>query len=194
MSLAQITEKIENDARAEAQRILERAAEQEAEIKRRAEADVRALEDASRARFEKERPEIFKRREIVAKLDINKMHLDAQRRLINDTFDRALEELKSLDRDKYTSFFKRLLKEALDTGDEEMELSKKERFIDREWLDKFNSENKTRIKISDRRQDFSGGFVLNNGRICINCSWEMLLMQAAREKLETEVVHRLFPA
>jgi V/A-type H+-transporting ATPase subunit E len=193
MSLAQITEKIENDARAEAQRILERAAEQEAEIKRRAEADVRALEDASRARFEKERPEIFKRREIVAKLDINKMHLDAQRRLINDTFDRALEELKSLDRDKYTSFFKRLLKEALDTGDEEMELSKKERFIDREWLDKFNSENKTRIKISDRRQDFSGGFVLNNGRICINCSWEML-MQAAREKLETEVVHRLFPA
>ena len=154
---------------------------------------MRALEDASRARFEKERPEIFKRREIVAKLDINKMHLDAQRRLINDTFDRALEELKSLDRDKYTSFFKRLLKEALDTGDEEMELSKKERFIDREWLDKFNSENKTRIKISDRRQDFSVGFVLNNGRICINCSWEML-MQAAREKLETEVVHRLFPA
>jgi V/A-type H+-transporting ATPase subunit E len=193
MSLAQITEKIENDARAEAQKILERAAEQEAEIKRSAEADVRALEDASRARFEKERPEIFKRREIVAKLDINKMHLDAQRRLINDTFDRALEELRSLDRDKYTSFFKRLLKEAVDTGDEEMELSKKERFIDKEWLDKFNSENKTRIKISDRRQDFSGGFVLNNGRVCINCSWEML-MRAAREKLETEVVHLLFPA
>jgi V/A-type H+-transporting ATPase subunit E len=154
---------------------------------------MRALDDTSRARFDKERPEIFKRREIVARLDINKIHLGAQRRLINDVFDDALKGLKSLDRDAYMSFFGRLLKEAAASGGEDMEISKGERFIDREWLDRFNSENRTSIKISDKRRDFSGGFVLNNGRVCINCSWEML-MQAAREKLETEVVHRLFPA
>jgi V/A-type H+-transporting ATPase subunit E len=193
MSLAQITEKIENDARAEAQKILERAAEQEAEVKRGAEAEIKALEDSSRARFEKERPEIFKRREIVARLDVNKLHLGAQRRLINDVFAGALEKLKSLGKDEYTAFFERLLKEAVDSGDEIIDISKGEKFINKEWIDKFNGANNTRIKISDKRQDFSGGFVLNKGRVCINCSWEMLT-QVAQEKLETEVVHRLFPA
>ncbi|MDR1482258.1 MAG: V-type ATP synthase subunit E [Synergistaceae bacterium] len=193
MSLAQITEKIEKDANAEAKKILYRAAEQKEEIKHGAETEALALESVSRTRFEKERPEIFKRREIVARLDINKIRLDAQRRLINDVFADALEVLKSLDRDRYTSFFGRLLKEAAASGGEDMEISKGERFINKEWLDKFNGENRTRIEISDKRRDFSGGFVLNNGRVCINCSWEML-MRAAREKLETEVVHRLFPA
>ncbi|MDR1884829.1 MAG: V-type ATP synthase subunit E [Synergistaceae bacterium] len=193
MSLAQITEKIESDARDEAQKILGRAAEQEALIKSGAEAEARALEEASRARFDRERPEIFKRREIVARLDVSKMHLESQRRLINDVFAEGLERLKSLGRDEYESFFERLLKEAVVSGDEVMDLSRDEKFINREWLDKFNSANNTRIKISEERQDFSGGFVLNDGRIGINCSWEMLI-QASQEKLETEVVHRLFPA
>jgi V/A-type H+-transporting ATPase subunit E len=191
MSLAQITQKIEDDASAEAKKILGRAAEQEAEIKRAAEAEVAALEDAVRARFDKERPEIFKRREIVARLDVNKLRLDSHRRLIQDVFDGTLVKLKALGRDQYIAFFERLLKKAVDTGEEVMELSKGEKFINKEWLDKFNEENKTRITISPNRQDFSGGFVLNNGRICINCSWEML-MRAAQEKLETEVVRRLF--
>ncbi|MDR3331572.1 MAG: V-type ATP synthase subunit E [Synergistaceae bacterium] len=192
MSLAQITQKIESDARAEAKKILERSAEQEAEVKRQTEAEVKKLEDSAKTRFDKERPEIFKRREIVARLDVGKLHLGSQRRLIQDVFNGGLERLKSLGKDQYTAFFGRLLKEAVNTGDEVIELSKDEKFINKEWLDKFNADNKARITISDERQDFSGGFVLNNGRISINCSWEMLI-RAAQEKMETEVVRRLFP-
>lgn len=192
MSLAQITEKIENDARAESQKILDRAHEQEAQVRREAEAEVKKLADAAQTRFNRERPEIFKRRDIVARLDVNKIELGAKRKLIQDVFDNGLERLQKLDRDEYLSFCGRLLKEAVESGDEVMQISEKEQVLDKGWLDKFNSENNTRISLSDQRiVDISGGFVLNKGRIAINCSLDML-MQAAQEKLETEVVKRLF--
>jgi V/A-type H+-transporting ATPase subunit E len=193
MSLAQITEKIESDARAEAGKMLERAREQEAEIRRSAEAEVKQLEDAAGSRFDKERPEIFRRRDIVARLDVHKIHLDAQRRLIRDVFGEALKRMKGLERGKYLEFCGRLLKEAVSSGDEVMEISESEKYIGPGWLDEFNKANGTKITLSEKRRDFSGGFVLNKGRICINCSWEML-MQAAQERLENEVVHRLFSA
>ena len=111
--------------------------------------------------------------------------------MIGDVFKDTLERLKVLPKDEYLSFCERLLKEASETGDEELQLSRDEKYIDKGWLDNFNAKNKTKIVLSEERQDFSGGFVLNRGRIGINCSWEML-MQAARERLETEVVKRLF--
>lgn len=192
MSLAQITEKIENDARTEAEKILARAREQETEIKRDTDAEVKKLQDAAKTRFDRERPEIHRRRDIVANLDVKKLFLGAQRKLIQDVYDEALEKLKKLDRDAYLVFCESLLSEASEGGDEVMEVSRDEKFIDADWLSRFNSANNTNIKLSDKRQNFSGGFLLNKGRICINCSWEMLV-QAAQEKLETEVVKRLFP-
>ncbi|MDR1916599.1 MAG: hypothetical protein LBQ58_08505 [Synergistaceae bacterium] len=191
MSLAQITEKIESDARVESAKILERAREQEIEIKRAAEAEVKKLEDAAKNRFDKERPEIFKRRDIVARLDVNKIHLDAQRRLIRDAFSEGLERLKGLEKGKYLEFCNRLLKEAVDSGDEVMEISRDEKYINPGWVDEFNKANGTKITLSEERGDFLGGFILNKDRIYINCSWEML-MQATQERIENEVVHRLF--
>lgn len=197
MSLAQMTEKIERDARAEAKKILDRAHEQEAQIKSEADAEVKKLDDAARERFDKERPEIFKRREIVAHLDINKLHLGAQRRLIRDVFDGALEKLRGLDRGKYLDFCHGLLKNAVKaanaSGEGTITLGKGEKFIDKGWLDAFNNENGTSLNLAEHGGDFSGGFIMNNGRIDINCSWEMLI-QAAQEQLETKVVSRLFPA
>ena len=96
MSLAQITEKIERDARSEAETILARSREQAAAIERETESEVKRLNESTKARFEKERPEIFKRREIVANLDVGKIHLDAERRLISEVFENGLKGLNSL--------------------------------------------------------------------------------------------------
>jgi V/A-type H+-transporting ATPase subunit E len=193
MSLAQITEKIERDARAEADRITSEARTQEKIINDETAAEVRKLEESAKARFEKERPEIFKRREIVARLDVNKIRLDAQRRLIGDVFAEGLAGLTKLGKDEYVAFFGRLLKEASAGGDEILELSKGEKYIDAAWLESFNAANGTKIKLSEKKGDYSGGFILGKGRIFINCSWEML-MRNAQERMENEVVRRLFPA
>jgi V/A-type H+-transporting ATPase subunit E len=193
MSLAQITEKIERDARDEAEKIISAAKEREREIRRDAERDIKHIEEAANARFERERPEIFKRREIVAKLDVDKLHLGVKRKLIQDVFDEGLERLKGLKKDEYLKFCESLLKEAVSSGDEVMEIAAGDGFIGPEWIETFNSGNAKKITISPDRQDFSGGFVLNNGRVSVHCSWEMW-MRVAQEKLEPEVVKRLFPA
>ena len=191
MSLAQIAAKIERDARDEAEKILERSREQAETIKRETEAEVSRLEGSAKERFEREQPEIFRRREIVANLDVKKIHLDAERRLISEVFESGLERMTALNKKEYTAFCERLLKKASETGDEELELGSKEKNLDVAWVDAFNKANGTRIKLSDRRGDFSGGFVLSNGRIAVNCTWEMLV-RAASEKMENEVVRRLF--
>ncbi|MDR3255430.1 MAG: hypothetical protein LBT31_07660 [Synergistaceae bacterium] len=193
MSLAQITEKIERDARGEADKVMTSAREREAEIKREAVDEVKKIEDASKARFDKERPEIFKRREIVARLDVDKLQLGVRRRLIQDVFDVALERLNKLGKDEYIVFCGSLLKEASEGGEEVLELSSNEKHLGSEWVEEFNAKNGASITLSPNRQDFSGGFILNKGRVSVNCSWEML-MRVTQEHLEAEVVKRLFPA
>lgn len=193
MSLAQITEKIEQDAKAEAEKILAYAREQETKINHDTRVEINKIEAAAKLRFDRERPEIFRRRDIVAKLDAGKLMLASERKLIQDVFDGVLKKLCELGRDDYLAFCGRLLKQAVETGDEVMEISADEPYIDKAWLDAFNGKNATRISLSDKRLNIAGGFLLNKERICINCSWEMLV-QAAQEKLETEVVKRLFPA
>ncbi|MDR3165925.1 MAG: V-type ATP synthase subunit E [Synergistaceae bacterium] len=193
MSLAQITEKIEREARDEAAKILSRAREQEAGMKQDTDAEVRRLSEAARERFEKERPEIFKRREIVAKLDVGKIRLGAQRKLISEVYAEGLRRLGSLDKKAYVTFCEKLLKKAIESGDETIELSRGEKYLDAAWIEAFNNKNGSKIRLSDKRGDFSGGFILNKGRIAVNCTWEMLI-QAASEHMENEVVRRLFSA
>ena len=193
MSLAQITEKIERDARDEADKILERSREQAEAIKRETEAEVRRLDESAKERFEREQPEILKRRQIVANLDVKKIHLDAERRLINEVYESGLERLSALGKKEYAALCERLLKSASETGDEELEVGSDEKNLNAAWLDAFNKANGTRIKLSDHKGNFSGGFILSNGRIAVNCTWEMLI-QAASENMENEVVRRLFSA
>lgn len=192
MSLAQITEKIEQDARAEAEKILAEASAQREKIKEEAVSEARELQSAAEERFARERPEIFRRRDIVAKLDVDKLFLASRRKLIQDVYDQVLEKLKALGKEEYLAFCGRLLREASEGGDEVAEISADEKYLTSEWFDDFNARNGTKVTLSDKRQNIAGGFLLNRGRVCINCSWDMLV-QAAKEKLETEVVKRLFP-
>ncbi|MDR2780759.1 MAG: V-type ATP synthase subunit E [Synergistaceae bacterium] len=191
MSLAQITDKIERDARDEASKILERARGQEAEIKTETEKEIKRIEASASERFDYERPEIFKRREIVARLDVNKIRLGAERKLISDVYAEGLLRLKNLGKGEYVSFCERLLKKSVESGDESVELSHSEKYLDAAWLEAFNKTNGFRLTLSERRGDFSGGFILSKGRIAVNCTWEMLI-QAASESMESEVVSRLF--
>ena len=191
MSLAQISAKIERDAREEAEKILEHSREQAEAIKSETNAEVRRLEESAKERFERERPEIFKRREIVANLDVKKIHLDAERRLISEVFEGGLQRMAALSKKEYVAFCERLLKKASVTGDEELEIGRGEKNLSAAWIDGFNKANGTSIKLSDRKGDFSGGFILSKDRIAVNCTWEMLI-RAASEKMENEVVSRLF--
>ena len=193
MSLAQITEKIRSDAQREADEILAKARVRAELIAQRAEEEIDSIKSGFIRRFEVERPEIFRRREIVANLDVKKMMLQSSRDLIQDVYDIALEKMKTMDRDDQIKLCEALLKKAIKTKDEELEVSANEKYLDQAWLDGFTRENGTNLVFSERKPDIAGGFILTRGRISTNCSWDMLI-RIAQEKQESDVVKRLFPS
>ena len=145
MSLAQITEKIRNDAQKEADEILAKAKAQAEALTSRAERECAEIQAGFDDRFGAERPEIMKRREIVANIDVSKMMLSAKREL------RAVRCVVGIEPRRINVFFS---------------VSDYDQFVFRGHaaVEKIRAE-----------AEISGGFILRRGRISVNCSWEMLL-------------------
>lgn len=193
MSLADIKNKIATDAKQESEFIIQKAQEQIDEIRTKSDAEILLLEESYHGRFKKEEPEILNRREIVAKLDVKKLELDAKQQLITMAFNEAVKALSNLSKDKYLGFIKVLLEESVETGKEIVFLSEKEKNFTKAWLDVYNEEHKTSLTISKEKVSISGGFILQNEDIDTNCSFDMLVSWN-REDLEADVVKRLFSA
>ena len=193
MSLAQITEKIINDAKTEADGIISKAKAQAGLITQRATEENDAIKSSFTSRFDVERPEIFRRREIVANLDVKKMMLKSSRDLISDVYAAALSKMAAMGKEECEALYCSLLTSAVSSKDEEVLVSANEKYLSKAWLDTFNAKKGTHLVLSDEKPDIAGGFILKRGRISINCSWDMLI-QMAQEKQESDVVKRLFPS
>jgi V/A-type H+-transporting ATPase subunit E len=191
MSLADIKAKINAEAQAQIQAIEAENDASVSAVNKQADSEAKALHDSYKERFAKEEPEILKRRQIVAGLDANKVDLGVKQRLIGEAFEGALRKLTELPHDAYLSFVHILMEKAVVTGDEVLLVGKDERYIDGAWLDSFNASHSTRVSFSGDRLPISGGFVLRNGKIDINCSWDMLVGDI-RPEIESDVVKRLF--
>lgn len=193
MSLADIKNKIQADANAEAEQIIENAKAQADEINKETDSRIQEIKDFYKERFNKEKPEILNRREIVAKLDVEKIELGVKQSLIQNAFDEALKSLTSLSKDKYLGFVEALLDQAVETGQEEILLGESEKKITKEWVNTYNEQKGKKLVLSKDKLPISGGFVLRNENISTNCSFEMLL-NWIREDLEADVVKRLLSA
>jgi V/A-type H+-transporting ATPase subunit E len=191
MSLADIKAKISAEAQSQIKSIEAENDARVSDVVKRADGEIKTLRETYRNRFSKEEPEIVKRREIVANLDAAKVDLGVKQRLIGEAFDGALRLLTDLPRDKYLSFVQTLLEKAVEAGDETLFVGKGERHIDGAWLDSYNAGHSTRLSFSGERLPIAGGFVLRNGKIDINCSWDMLVGDV-RPDIESDVVKRLF--
>lgn len=193
MSLADIKNKIQADANAEAEQIIENAKAQADEIQRETDSQIQDIKANYKERFNKEKPEILNRREIVAKLDVKKIELGVKQSLIQDAFDEAQKKLSSLSKDKYQDFVEALLEQAVETGQEELFLGESEKKITKAWVDSYNQKKGYQLVLSSEKLPIAGGFILKNEKISTNCSFEMLLSWI-REDLEADVVKRLFSA
>ncbi|WP_029166528.1 V-type ATP synthase subunit E [Aminiphilus circumscriptus] len=193
MALADIKKKIEGEAQREAEEILERAEEKKRQIALKTQEEIDSLERASAERLKKEEKEIFRRREIVADLDVKKIELGVRRSLIERTYDEALRALAAVPKAKYIAFMTSLLENAQPEEKDVLLLATEERHLDQAWLDGFNQKKGMSVTLGDRRVAASGGFVLQRGKVDINCTLEMLV-RSVQEEIEAEVVQRLFPS
>ena len=192
MALADITAKIEADAKQQAEEHRAKAQEQIRSLKTATEREIRELEASFDDRFQKERPEILRRRETVAKLDVRREKLNARRAAIARCFDEALRSLLSQDRDTIARLTEVLLLEAAETGDETVHVGPQEKVLDEAWLQDFNSRHGKRHSLCPERDvRIRGGFLLARDRVQTNCTWEMLL-RTFQEDREADVVKQLF--
>lgn len=189
--MSDIKAKIEADARAEAGEILAAAQAHVDAIKRETEEEIRRMADLQKARLEKENPEIMRRKEIVAKLDVNKDDLSARRELIDEAFETAKAKMAGMDGDRVKRFAEILLAQAVETKDESLLVCSEEKNLDASWLKAYNEKSGSNLKMSEDKAPIVGGFILRRGLVDVNCSWEMLI-RTAREELEAETVKRLF--
>lgn len=191
MSLAEIKTKIEADARAEAQAILDKARDQADRIRAEVDEQILKIEKTYGDRFAKEQPEILRRREIVAGLDVKKNELGVKQKAISNSFDGAVEQLKALPSEKAVAFIENLLGKAVQTGKETIFVGEDEKLITKKWVAEYNERKKTSLLLSGEPRDISGGFILADGDIETNCSWDMLV-RWIRDDIEADVVQRLF--
>jgi len=195
MEAGQVVEKILADARAEAQKIKKEAEEKES---------------AEQVRLNEQLDEYKKQTEIIAqkagedekshilaaaRMDIAKEFLAEKRKILDEVFEQAHQQLQNLPDDEYRALIKKLILDAVETGDEEVVIDTKEKRIDREFIKQINSElgsgKKSDLRLSDQKQDIGAGFILKRGKVKTNVSIGVLLDQA-RKELEIELAKELF--
>ncbi len=197
MGLDKILEKVHSDARAEAARIDAQAKEQVQAMMRAAEEKGRALaaEIAEKAGAQAE--EQAKRVITLAGLDARRRGLDAKQRLIKQAFDRAESRLAAIPDEEYCALIRKMLLRTVKTGDEEIIISNRDASrITPSFIAEVNaalaaSGRKGNLRLSPTTREMLGGFVLAEGRVESNNTFDVAL-RLHRDDLEPEVARVLF--
>ncbi len=191
----QVVKKILSDAQAEAEKIRieneQKLSRQQAGFERELDEYNAETQELSLKAKEDEKAHIL----ASARMDMTQERLRVKRSILDDVFSQAVERLANLGDDQYRELMGRLVSEAVESGDEEILTGKNEKRLDRDFVKKVNRQLgpgfKGNLRLSDDKADISGGFILRRGRVKINASVEVLVMEA-REALEIETAKELF--
>ncbi|MDF2591074.1 MAG: H+transporting two-sector ATPase subunit [Clostridia bacterium] len=192
-----IKEKILQDSEAKAEAIVSDAKKQAEEIIEKA--NVRAAQRAEeiQKKASSDAAEKLKISNSMLELEMRKDILSTKQKLIEDVFQNALDTLNKLDSKEYESIMYKLFVDAIESGDEEILLSNKDKTrLPADFIGNLNkvvvqAGKKGNLKLSDETRDIMGGFVLKAKGVEINYSFEALL-RMDRDEIEPEVAAILF--
>ena len=195
MEAQSVIDKILADAQAEAERITKEAEEKEsleqAKLTSQLQEYKRQTEILADRAGKDEKSHIL----AAARMEIAGELLAEKRKILDEVFELARRQLKSLPDDEYGKLITKLMLGAVETGDEEVILDKNENRIDQQFINMVNqqlcSSKKGNLRLSEEEQDIEGGFILRRGRIKTNVSFDVLL-DRARKELEIELAKELF--
>jgi len=195
MEAKEVVEKILADAGTEAEKIASEAKEKEnaeqAEFQQQLDEHNKQTKTLAKKASEDKKAHIL----AVARMDIAKEYLAQKRKILDEVFREAQQQLQNLSDEDYRKLCSKLMLEAAETGDEEIIVDNNETRIDQEFIKQINRQlgpgYKGNLRLADERQNLGGGFVLRRGKIKNNVSFEVLLAQA-RKELEIELAKELF--
>ncbi len=195
MEAQQVIEKILADAKAEAEKIKKQA--EEAQIEEQAKLDEQLKEYKEQTEILAKKAVEDERSHILAdaRMEISKQLLSEKRKILDEVFEQARRQLENLSDEPYLKLMTKLMRDAVETGDEEVIIDEKEKQIDQRFIDsikkQIGSDRKGELKLSGDRANLGKGFILKRGNVKNNVSVEVLLAQA-REELEIELAKELF--
>ena len=195
MEAKQVVDKILADAQAEAEKIKKQ---------------IKTNEAAEQAKLNEQLDEYKKQTDVLAKkagedeqshilaaarMDIAKQLLAEKRKILDEAFEQARQQLRDLPDEEYRALFTKMMLETVETGNEEVIVDKNDNRINQDLIDQVNqklsSKGKGNLKLSAQKQDIGAGFILKRGQIKTNVSLTVLLNQA-RKELEIDLAKELF--
>jgi V/A-type H+-transporting ATPase subunit E len=195
MEAEQVVEKILSDARAEAEKIKEKAQEKLADEQTKLDEQLTGYKKQTDALAQKAAEDEKSHLLAAARMQIAKEMLAEKRKMLDEVFQQARRQLQNLPDEQYRRFIAGLMLQAIETGDEEVIIDKNENRIDQELVNQVNRQlvgnNRGNLRLSERREELGGGFILKRGKIRTNVSFEVLLAQA-RKEIEIELAKELF--
>ncbi len=192
MSIENITQKILDEANVNAETAIKSAETRSSEIISEAKLQAQAIMNTVAEKAEKDAESSKNRKVSAAELQKRKMMLSAKQESIKKGFDVALDKLKEMPEDKYISFMtEEIIKIPNCEGTIILNRQDKEKIGDKLVKAVNDRLKEEKITLSNDTVQSSGGFVLKNGKIEINSTFETLL-NAIRDELTYEVANVLF--
>lgn len=190
------------------EKILEEAKHKEKEIADYAESEKEKILSSKIKEAEDERKLILLKAEEEAKtkkeriissttLKVRNEKLEIKQKLISEVFDKALEELCSMNSSKLKNFIKHTILDLDIEGDETIILNEDGKSkIDDKFVEDLNfiflaRNKKGELKVREENGNFKGGFIVEKNGVEINSTFESL-MDSMKDELEYEVSKALF--
>lgn len=187
MAVKDITKRILDDAKKEANQIIKDAQNKASKILAETESAAANI-NKSLIREAHAALELKESKEVVnARLASRNKILQAKQELIKEVYDQALKSLSGLNHEEYKNLLKSTIKK-INGG--ELIFSKKDQQIAKEIIDSLNGQKEI-FSISNETREIDGGFILREGKIETNYSFKTIL-ESHRRDLERQLIEVLF--
>jgi V/A-type H+/Na+-transporting ATPase subunit E len=195
MEAKEVIDKILSEAQSEADEIMDEGRKKADEYKKATQEQLDDFDNQSEQLAAKAAEDKKQRILAAMRMKNRKDVLSSKQDVLAKVFDNAREKLLGMDRQSFRSLFKTLICSAVQTGEEEIIAGRSEDVLDGSLIDEINSdpdfEKASGLSFSGQKGDFDRGVVVRRGDVRTNISVEVLL-QMARENLETEIATELF--
>ena len=196
-NIGNLTSKILKDAEVKRDNILAVAEEEKAKILNKKKDEAKTLEATMLEKAKSEAQTIKARVISSAEIKARNEKLQAKQTVIQEVFEKAVEELCKLGKDDYLAFIKNGVTSLAITGDENLILNAEgQKLVNDDFIKSINKELSSKgkagnLKLSSTVGSFKGGFILEKNGIEINNTFEALV-ESMKEEMQLEVAKALF--